>query len=271
MKEIYATWPQINPLADWPFLVIGILGISLALIMLVMLIIIAVSKKPVFKTEKEEYEKEHDKTKGVAKAPKLRHDKLFTIIIGIVFIMSFIFAGGWSITFKAAAEHGMLDNPKWTELTAPYVLKSIMSSSPADKELPADTKGAIVVITKFGCPVCIETYNSVLTATDRTDAPIYWITTESEIGKALSEEFTIGNAGTALYFFKDPERHATRAEKFILGYMLSENEQDPYPVKDEDAIASLRRTIEIDYGIIILDDSLDVSIDYPYEGERKSV
>lgn len=132
---------------------------------------------------------------------------LVRVAAGAVILAATLFAlvrmNRYTSDVQTALAHGMYDvsNPL-------DGLSDINRCTPAESRLPADMDGALVIYYRYGCPDCEAVYEDLKSRLDARGKPYYWISTRSNQGLALLDEYIVEDVPSALYIYPDGRGHA---------------------------------------------------------------
>lgn len=137
--------------------------------------------------------------------------KTHTIIAACIFAIgavTIITATGIAIT---GFSHGMASS----NIPITKAIENIQHTPVESKELPEDRRGSIIILYKFNCENCKAIYDD-LSETLSNYKNIYWISSESELGKSFAEELEITEVPTGIYMRYNDYNNSVKAVKYSL-------------------------------------------------------
>lgn len=152
---------------------------------------------------------------------KVRMTALLTLsIINTALIASLIVV---TSVYQAAQRHGMYDN----SISTAQMFRSLRLT-PEEDELPSDLRHSIILYYRFTCSDCEDVYPEINRAL-RGRSNIYWVSTRSEQGSRLMEQYPVEQVPTGVYIDSDLKPHI---------YLLFSRENGK-AIPDNDAIQRL--------------------------------
>lgn len=135
-----------------------------------------------------------------------------TILIPIVSLCLCILTLIPALSITAVAKnHGMQSiNIKITD-----AIDNIKYTPVQDKKLPEDQRGCIIILYKFTCNDCKAIYNELSETLKQTEN-VYWISSESELGKSITEDLEITEVPTGIYMRYNNYNNSVKAVKYSL-------------------------------------------------------
>lgn len=124
---------------------------------------------------------------------------------------------------QAAQQHGMYDN----SISAAQMFRSLRLT-PKEDELPSDLRHSIILYYRFTCSDCEDVYPEINRAL-RGRSDIYWVSTRSEQGAKLIEQYPVEQVPTGVYIDSNLKPHI---------YLLFSRENGK-AIPDNDAIQRL--------------------------------
>lgn len=128
----------------------------------------------------------------------------------VIFVLTILGIAILFASYNIATKHGLYT----TDLTINQLYNGI-KNTPVEDKLPEDTSGCIILFYKFGCKDCEAIYNELLEYT-KNKPKIYWVSSRSEQGKALLENYPIESVPTGIYIHTNSDK--TRYTKKSLYY-----------------------------------------------------
>ena len=134
------------------------------------------------------------------------------MLLSITGIVCIIIVG---ITAVTARTHGM-PNEDFTSISIVKAMHSI-ANSPVESEINTDniSGGTIILYYKFGCEDCEAVYKDVK-AQVKDVSDVYWISTESETGKKLLDEYPVTEVPSGVYVRNNTLSGSVTFSKFVL-------------------------------------------------------
>lgn len=109
----------------------------------------------------------------------------------------------YAANVRTALSHGMYD------ISNPISdLSRINRRTPVESALPPDTDGALIVYYRYGCPDCEAVYDELKSKLDARGTPYYWVSTRSDQGRALLDEYVVDDVPSVLYIYPNGRGHA---------------------------------------------------------------
>lgn len=115
---------------------------------------------------------------------KLIATKRISIVGLVITTILFLFL---CYSYLTAKNHGMIN----ANITISEMLYN-NNHTPTEDTLPDNLPGSIIILYKYGCKDCHAVYNDLKEITNNTK-DIYWISTQSDQGKAFIENVCEGN------------------------------------------------------------------------------
>ena len=124
--------------------------------------------------------------------------------IAILFAAVSILSAAMLITIAGMMFIGQNHGMYTKDITVPELIKGI-TNSPKEDELPEDITGAVILYYRFGCPDCEAIYPDLKSKIDESgnNRNIYWVSTKSEQGLALLEQYPVAEVPTGIYIRVD--------------------------------------------------------------------
>lgn len=120
-----------------------------------------------------------------------------------------------------ARNHGMTEE-SFSTMPITSVIHSI-ANSPSQDSIDVDNVagGTIIMYYKFGCEDCEAVYKDLKAAVENVN-DVYWISTQTENGKALLEKYPVTEVPSGIYVRNNTLSGNVTFSKFVL-YTVDEN------------------------------------------------
>ena len=128
-------------------------------------------------------------------------------LVAVVIIANLITTG---IGYKTAVDHGLYT----TDISVAKMFTGIEKSPIPDKYDETKAKGKILLFYKFGCNDCEAIYDDLSKTV--SDADVLWISTRSDTGKKLVEEYKIEEVPSGVYVRENAYNDALPYTKKLL-------------------------------------------------------
>lgn len=129
-----------------------------------------------------------------------------TILLAVIILTGA--TAGSTLSMKKTAEkrgYSEKNDPRVKSMTIAEVWDGI-DHAMEESELPDDLSGKIVIYQKFGCPDCRAIFDDLTSAFAGRD-DVYWVSTRSDTGIKLREQYPVNDVPAGLYI-KDEKAFA---------------------------------------------------------------
>ena len=124
------------------------------------------------------------------------------------------------IGYKTAVNHGLYT----TDISVAKMFTGINKSPVPDKYDETTAKGKILIFYRFGCSDCEAVYDDLSKAV--SDADVLWISTRSDTGKKLVEEYKIEEVPSGVYVRENAYNNALPYTKKLLYTVNADGETE---------------------------------------------
>lgn len=125
-----------------------------------------------------------------------------------IMAMSLSLFHGW--LYKSAIDHGAYgDDIEKSETVTSVMNHHRHGFIDQSAELPEDLSGCLVIMFKYGCIDCTDTHDQIVATMDQYSDPdlqhrIYTVSSTTEVGKKLIEEYDVEAVPSGIYVYNDP-------------------------------------------------------------------
>ena len=141
---------------------------------------------------------------------------------------------GAGFIYVLAATHGATDEDLQSESVCVLLHNSMRTHRMSELPGAGELSDCYIMYYKFTCPDCLGTYAAMMDylRTHRPEAKIYYIASNSTVGKALMDKYSVAQVPSMVYIYSDGEKFLSRQ---LYYYEAGSDE----PVFDGDAVGYL--------------------------------
>lgn len=167
---------------------------------------------------------------------------LFKISALILFAISIILLSVFIYYDTTARKYGAYDDYYKVESINDIKHNISLGFIDQSEELPEDLSGCIIIYVKYGCIDCDEIHDGITSYLNEKETNnIYFVSTRSEKGQKLLEQYPVTAVPTGIYILNEPIGDTTMYYEVLYDIYAAESETDTFLPESMDQLLAYQK------------------------------